>query len=102
MSNVRTSTGSAVTSIMGLITTSASTIAVNVDSLAHLSAAGNHKARYYAKAVEDNCKALDKLNRAVTHHNNAKGLTDLKIQIAKSLEDPTYKALYEESLRELA
>jgi hypothetical protein len=102
MTSVRSSTASSLTSLLGMVTTTASTITLNVDSLSQLSRAANSKARYYAKSVEDNCEALDKLTRQATKHRNAKALTDLKVEIATSLKDETYKALYLESLAELA
>lgn len=100
--SIRGSASSSITSLFGAVTTTANAITLNVDSLAQLSRAGNTKARYYAKSVEDNCAALDKLNRAATRHRNAKALTDLKQEIAQSMQDETYAALYQESLQELA
>lgn len=100
--SVRGSASSAVTGLFGTITAATSTLTLNLDSLAQLSRAGNTKARYYAADVEANCASLSKLNRAATKHRNAKALTDLKADIAKSLEDEAYAALYAESLAELS
>ena len=102
MSTVRSSAATSATSLLAAVTSAATVVTVNLDSLAQLSTAGNHRARAYAKRVKDECEERDRYARARAKHENAKALADLKKEIATLLEDPLYAKLYQESVAELS
>lgn len=100
--SIRSTTAQSITSVLGTVTTTASTISSAINSLGYLAASGEVKAKLFHDRVKTNAVNQDFLYRqrdkartidlVATHHK----------ELATKMQDPEYKALFEAAERELA
>lgn len=102
MSTVRSSTASTVTNLLGTISTTASVLTLGIDSIGQLAAAGNTKARFYAKRVQDNAVNQDFHYRNVDQANTSMAIALHQEELlTKFDQNPRLKDLFMAAQKQL-
>jgi hypothetical protein len=100
--SIRSTTAQSITSVLGTVTTTASTISSAINSLGYLAASGEVKAKLFHDRVKTNAVNQDFLYRQIDKARTLDRIATHHAELATKLADPNYKALFEAAEKELA
>ncbi len=100
-SNAATATGAAITASLGVVTTTAVSIAAGVNAIGNFAQAANIKSTAWLQEVQEDTEDLAVMRRGLRDQRIASKIANEAHSIEQSIQDPGVKKLYDAALKQL-